>query len=160
MKYLHILEYSKFSNFLPILESFEHEFTINNSIFRTSIVESDSKEKIKESFNPIYNNQKLDEEIIPLTDVVIYDNIDVIPEQKLAYVYQCPVCLNVTISSDNKTMEYCPQCENSTFDFDLIAIINTEQMEEIAINEKENTSLVLVKDDEVVMVDEKREKLV
>lgn len=148
-KYLHIIEYSNQGLKIPERKENEHEFIYNNSIFRASIKISESKEKIKESFDPYYNNVKLDEKIIKLDNIIIYDNLDLKPEQELAYVYECPVCLNKTITSD-KNLDYCPQCEQTKFPFDLVAIINTEQMEDIAVDNADVSTLIINKDGKVI----------
>lgn len=164
-KYLHIIEYSKLNNKIPKKESFENEFTIGNSLYRTSIVSSDksTKEEIKESLNNdsfynIYNENKLSEDIINIDDVIIYDDIDIKDKnQKLAYVFECPVCLYKTITTD-KDLDFCPQCENVTFPFNLIALINTEQMEDIAIDNKDISKLIIVKDNKIVFEDKPEDK--
>ena len=72
--------------------------------------------------------------------------------QKLAYVLECPICLHKIITSDNN-LDYCPQCENIQFPLDLVALINTDQMEELAIDNKDVTTLVIVKDGEIKLID-------
>nr|CAI9751327.1 hypothetical protein DGKKSRWO_DGKKSRWO_CDS_0047 [uncultured phage]CAI9752193.1 hypothetical protein CVNMHQAP_CVNMHQAP_CDS_0047 [uncultured phage] len=154
-KFLHIVEYAKGMKIPEKLDE-EYEFYYCNSIFRTSIKEASSKEKVKESFDPYYNNVKLDEQVIDLGNILIYDNIDIKDDQTLAYVYECPVCLNKTITSD-KNLDYCPQCEQTKFPFDLIAIVNTDQMEDIAIKNDDVSTLIIVNGDKIVFKETKKE---
>lgn len=152
-KFLKISEYSKLGK-IPNKKDFEHEFNIDNSIFRSSVCIAENKETIKESFyDMLYNNSKIDEVIIPLDKIVIYDDLDVDKTQKLAYTYECPVCLNKIISSD-ANLNYCPQCENETFPLTVIALLNIDQMEDIAINDKDVSKLIIVKDNEIKFIDE------
>ena len=150
-KYLHIIEYSKLGK-IPKKESFEHEFKYLNSIFRVSVKKAENKEMVKESFNPYYNSSKLDEKIFELKDTIIFDDIDILDEQELAYIYECPICLYKIITSSNN-IDFCPQCENTQFPFNLIALLNTEQMEELAIDNKDVTSLVILKDGKIQIFD-------
>lgn len=146
-KYLHILEYSSRLK-IPERKKLENEFKYLGNIFRTSVVFSESKEQIKESFNPVYNNSKIDEKIIDLDDIVIYDNIDIKPEQDLVYVYECPVCLSKTISSEPE-QKFCPQCEQDRFYLDILALINTDQLndlKEMAVVSEDN-KLMFIKEE-------------
>lgn len=156
-KFLRIIEYSMLGK-IPAKESFEHEFIIGDKLFRTSVCEAEDKEQIKENFDPYYNDSKLEEKSFALNDVLIFDDLDVQdPAQKLVYVFECPVCLNKIITTEDD-FDFCPQCEQEQFPFDLIALINTEQMEELAIDNPDVTTLVLIKDDEIVFKDTPKEE--
>lgn len=157
MKYLHIVEYSKYGK-IPVKESFEHEFkTTDGNIVRSSVVK-DKENKNYDSFEDIINTYNklsgvVEDKTISLKDVIIYDNLDIDNlDQKLVYVLECPVCLNRTITSDSK-IDTCPQCGNSDFPFIVKALINQEQMEELAIDNDDVTTLIIVKDDEIKLID-------
>lgn len=156
-KYLKITEYSKYSkNMLPNLNGkFEHEFELGDSIIRTSVFSE--KDRIYESYNTAVINKlnelKIEENIIPLKDVVVYDEIDISDnEQKLAYVFECPICLYKILTTQSN-VDTCPICENTNFPPRVIALINQEQMEDIAINNKDTSSLLLVDNDSIVYKD-------
>lgn len=151
-KFLYVVEYAKGLN-IPDLKFNEHETQFGNSTIRSSVEEGYTKKDIKESINTYYNNSKVEETVIPLDDVLVYDNIDAdIDKQEIAYVFECPICSSVTITSEHD-IDFCPQCENTEFPFNLLALIPVQQMEEIGIDNKDVSTLVLVKDDNVVMVD-------
>lgn len=156
-KFLRIIEYSTL-NKIPVKESFEHEFIIGDKLFRTSVCIAESKEQVKENFDPYYNDSKIEEKAFDLNDVLIFDNLDIVdPTQRLVYVFECPVCLNKTITTEDD-ISFCPQCEQEQFPFNLLALINTEQMEELAIDNPDVTTLVLIKEDKIVFKDTPKEK--
>ena len=155
-KYLHITEYSKFGK-IPQKQNNEYDLFYGNSIIRSGIVKNKTKEQIKESIDPYYNMSKLEENIIDLNDVIIYSYNDDIPtkiEQKLSYVYECPVCLNVIITPDSD-FDVCPFCENMQFPFNLIAIINNEQTKDLSQDDEiksiklDNDKIIINKTDSV-----------
>ena len=150
-KFLKITEY--FNNkFLDNKKDNEFEFMLNNHIIRSCVCQGEDKEIVKESFYNSANNENIvDDIILPLNRVVIYDDMDVDFEQILAYVLECPVCLTTSISS-NKDNCYCPHCENVTFPFDLLAIINIEQMEDIGIENSDISDLIIVKDNKIEFI--------
>lgn len=149
MKYIHTTEYSPLGR-IPDIKDDEYEFQHLGNIFRVSIAEGESKRQIKEQFDPYYNNSKLEEKIIPLQNVVIVDDLDIQDRtQKLVYVFECPVCLNTIVSTDPK-YDWCPQCENQTYDLNLIAIINQELMEDIAIDEADDSTVMFIKDGKLI----------
>lgn len=150
-KYLRLIEYSLLApHKIPERKQGEFDCILKNSIIRTKVCDEDTA-RIQESFT-IYNEAKVEDRVIPLKDVIIYDNKDVNQEQEIAYVFECPLCLN-TIMSSSKDIDLCPRCENTKFVPELIALINVKQMEDIAINDKENSSLIIVKDNEIVFKD-------
>lgn len=157
MKYLRIIEYSPLTDKLPIKEDNEFEFKYHNNIIRTKFFNEKDliKEKVRESINPLYNDTIISTETICLDNSIIYDNIDLDDEQEIAYVFECPICMYTSISSD-KDLDFCPQCENTSFPLKLIALVNTEQMQNIAIDDKE-TTLIIVKDGKVKILDKKEE---
>lgn len=149
MKYIHTIEYSPLGRIPEKLDS-EYEYNYGGNIFRASIVEGESKRQIKEQFDPYYNSSKLEEKIIPLKDILIIDDLDLQDKnQKLVYVFECPVCLNIIVSTDPKAF-YCEQCENQTYDLNLIAIIPQELVEEMAVEESDDTTIVFLKDNKVI----------
>lgn len=155
-KFLHITEYFNIPNKLPIKRNNEHSFKLDDKIFYTSVVTGDdyaTKEQIKESYknDTIYNDSIVDTTILPLDRVIIFDDLDIDPAQKIVYVFECPICLYTVITS-NKDFDFCPQCENTEFPFILKALINTEQMEELAIDNSDITTLVIVKDGTIKLV--------
>lgn len=163
MKRLHITEYSKFCK-LPIKESYEHDVKLSTgNIIRTS-VQKDNEEyktdinKIIDTYNKVTN--VVEDISIPLTDIIIYDNLDIAdPDQELAYVLECPVCLNTTVATNHK-IPACPQCGNAEFPFTVKALVSLDQMEELAIDNKDETSLIIIKDGEVKLIDEKSKEVI
>lgn len=156
-KFLKITEYFN-NDFLDNKKNNEFEFILNNHVIRSCVCQGEDKEIVKESFNNYSNNENIvDTVILPLNRVVIYDDMDIDPEQTLAYVLECPVCLTTIISS-NKDIDYCPHCENVTFPFDLLAIINTEQMEDIGIENSDISDLIVIKDNKIEFMKRKDEK--
>lgn len=153
-KYLRTIEYSPLGK-IPKKEEKEFEFIYNNSIIRTKVFNNDSKTKIEESIDSYYNNSIIDSNVLCIDDVIIYDDININDNQELAYVFECPVCMYTSITSD-KDMDFCPQCENTNFPLKLISLINIDQMNDIAINDKEST-LIVVNDDKIEVFD-KEEK--
>ena len=158
-KYLHIIEYSK-DHKIPKRKENEFDLNIDNhSIIRSSIVIDNynkCKEQIKEDYTDyFYKDSELDNYVLPLNDVIIYDNFDVDETQEIAYVFECPICLSKTITSDSK-LDFCPQCENSDFSFNLLALINTEQMENLAIDNDDITKVILTKDNDFLEILEKK----
>lgn len=149
MRYIHTIEYSPLGK-IPKKKDNEHEFNYFGNIMRVSIAEGDSPTQIKESFNPIFNESKLEEQIIPLQNIVIVDDLDIQkPEQRLVYVYECPVCLNHIVSTDSNCY-WCPQCENQTYDLNLVAIIDKELLDEMAVEDADATTIICVKGDKIV----------
>lgn len=149
-KYLTISEYLNSSSIkLPEKQNTEFEFCIKDRIYRTSVKES-YEDMITYAKPEDEENSQISKKDIDLSDVIIYDNLDVIDSQELAYVYNCPVCLSTTISSE-ANLDFCPSCENAKFPLELIALINTEQMEELAVDE--DNSLILFKDGKIVFKD-------
>lgn len=156
-KYLYITEYSNLlPHKVPVKESNEYDLKQKDSIIRSSIKDYDINSV---SDNSTYNI--LDEKIIPLDKVFIYDDMDVeLPkdsEQQIAYVFECPICLDITITT-NKDYNFCENCENTKFLPKLIALINLEQMENIAIEDKDISEFILVKDNKVVFEDRKNKQ--
>ena len=158
-KYLHIIEYLKNCK---IPERKEKEFDLDidsHSIIRSSVIAADydkCKEQVKEDYTDyLYKESELDNYVLPLDDVIIYDNIDVDETQEIAYVFECPICLSKTITSDSE-LDFCPQCENSDFPFNLLALINTKQMEDLAINNDDITNVILTKDNNFLEILEKK----
>lgn len=149
MKYIHTIEYSPLGR-IPEIKKNEYEFEYSGNIFRASIVDGESKRQIREQFDSYYNSSKLEEKIIPFQNAIIVDDLDLQDKtQKLVYVFECPVCLNIIVSTDPKCY-WCPQCENQTYDLELIAIINQELMEDMAIEEVDDSTIVFVKDDKII----------
>lgn len=149
MKYLHTIEYSPLGR-IPDIQDREYEFKHLGNVFRASIVDGESKRQIREQFDPYYNNSKLEEKIIPLKDIIIVDDLDIEDKtQKLAYVFECPVCLNVIVSTNPK-YDWCPQCENQTYDLNLIAIVNQELVEDMAIDEADESTVMFIKDNRLI----------
>lgn len=156
-KYLYITEYSNLlPHKVPVKESNEYDLKQKDSIIRSSIKDYD--------INSVSDNSTysiLDEKIIPLDKVFIYDDMDVeLPkdsEQQIAYVFECPICLDITITT-NKDYNFCEHCENTKFLPKLIALINLEQMENIAIEDKDISEFILVKDNKVVFEDRKNKQ--
>lgn len=160
MDYLHITEYSKYApkHKIPERKKNEYDLIINDSIIRTSI--DNCSYKIKESFDNIYQDSIVSEQSIPLKNIFIYDKLDVIDadssNQKLAYVFECPICLDIVITTD-KNYSFCEKCENTKFPPKVIALINLEQMEDYAVEHKD-CNYVQVKDDKVVYECRKEEE--
>lgn len=153
-KYLHITEYSSLIPYkIPNKKENEHEFEFDGSVFRSFI--DSHKEPIKESYGYYLPNEaELEEKTIPLDDIVIYDVLDLNNEdQKVAYIYECPVCLEKTITT-TPILEFCPHCENAKFSPQVIGLINIAQMEEIAIDNADTCYYVQVKDNEVIVKEE------
>ena len=150
MKYLHIVEYSTLIPYkIPIKESKDFDLYIDDSIIRSSVVSGKSKVSEKYSTD-ILQDTVLDEKFLPLEDVIVYDDIDIRNnDQKVAYVYECPVCFNITITTD-PNFDFCTHCENSKFTPKLVGLINIEQMEEIAVNENDTSSYVQIKNDKII----------
>lgn len=163
MKYLHIIEYSKYGK-IPVKESFEHEFkTVDGNTIRSSVID-DKKDNYCSDFDNIINTYNklsgvVEDKTISLKDSIIYDNLDINnPKQKIVYVLECPICLNCTITSDSK-IDTCPQCGNNEFSFNVKALINQEQMEDLAINNDDVTTLIIVnKDGNIQFIDKAKEE--
>lgn len=151
-KFLHITEYSSLKPYsLPVKSSNEFDLTIDNSIIRTYV--DSNKNRIKENFDIIYDSSKLEEKTIPLDQVIIYDNLDLVNDnQQIAYIYECPICFNKTITTDFN-LEVCPHCENPKFSPEVIGLMNTKQKENIAIYDDDVSTLIQVKDNKVVFKD-------
>lgn len=150
-KHLIISEYLNHPNIkLPEKLATEFEFCIGNKIYRTKVIKESYANDIIYAKTEEEENSQIDKKEIDLNNVIIYDNLDVIDSQELAYVYNCPVCLSTTISSE-ANLDFCPSCENAKFPLELVALINTEQMEELAVDE--DNSLVLFKDGKIVFKD-------
>lgn len=149
-KYLHITEYSSLiPHKIPNRKSNEHDLECDGNIIRTSV--DTNKEQIKENFDNVFNESKIYEKTIPLDDIVIYDNLDLVEEnQKIAYIFECPVCLEKTITTD-ATFNYCPHCENTKFQPIVIGLMNLSQMEEIAVEDANSSSYIQVEGDKVVV---------
>lgn len=149
-KYLHIIEYS--SRKIPNKKDYEYDLiTAEGNIIRSSV--DKYKEKIKENFDNVYNDSIIEEKTFPLNKVVIYDNYDLVNEdQKVAYVFECPVCLEKTITTD-PTYSYCAHCENDKFAPVVVGLINVEQMEEIAIEEADISTYIFVKDGKIKIIE-------
>lgn len=156
-KYLHITEYSSSIPYkIPKKKSNEHDLEFNGNIIRTSV--DTNKERIKENFDYLFDESKILEDTIPLKDIIIYDNKDIENEdQKLAYVYECPICLEKTITTDSK-FNYCPHCENDKFLPQVIGLIHPDQMDEIAIDNSDISYYIQVEDGNIVIRKEPKEK--
>ena len=135
-KYLYIREYS-LDNKLYIPEKLNNEYDtiVNGNLIRSKIVESykdidQAKDSVFSSCDSIYDYYKLSDDLIELDDTVIYDVLSINDMQKLAYVLECPICLTKIITS-NKDINICPRCENSEFSFNLLALINVDQVKQI-----------------------------
>lgn len=152
MKFLHITEYSSLIPYkIPECKCNEHSLRHDNSIIRSYI--DNSKTIIKESFDTIYNDTIIMEKTIPIKDMIIYDNINIADdEQQIAYVFECPICLYKTITTD-KNIDFCPHCENDKFTPQVVALINTSQMKELAFDNYEDTTYIKVVDDNIVFED-------
>lgn len=152
-KYLHITEYSSLVPYkIPQKKPNEHDLVLDTSIIRSSF--DDNKCPIRESLDTVFDESKLVEKTIPLDDVIIYDNIDMANEdQKLAYVFECPICLEKTITTD-PTFGFCPRCENNTFPPEVIALINVSQMEELAVDNPFLSTLIQVKGNKIIFKEE------
>lgn len=160
-KHLHIVEYSRFGK-IPVKESFEHEVTLDNgNIIRTSVhndvEENDYISDVDRIINVYNNESKIEEKNIDLDNVIIYDNLDIESPQSLAYVYECPICLNTTITTDPE-IDMCPQCGNKKYPFNVIALINTNQMEEIATEDDDVSSLIIIKDNKLEILPRKQKE--
>ena len=138
IKYLYISEYSLLDKkHIPEKLNNEYEFKIDNSLIRGRIFESTkqdldcAKEEACNLYDSICNQSRIADDIIPLDDIIIYDNLDINDKQEIAYVFECPICLTKIITSDSK-LNICPRCENTEFDFDLLALINTKQVEDLS----------------------------
>lgn len=153
MKYLHIIEYSSLVPY-KIPESKGNRFSL---VLQDSVIQSyvdDVKTRVMESIDYIMDDAKLSEVTVPLDNVIIYDNLDLDnEEQKLAYVFRCPVCQSVYIST-NPTEDFCFICENDKFSPELVGLINVGQMEKIAVDENDVSTLIQIKDGKVVYKDE------
>lgn len=149
-KYLHITEYS--SRKIPNKKDYEYDLTtLEDNIIRSYV--DNHREKIKENFDNFYNDSIIEEKTFPLNKVIIYDNYDLINEdQKVAYVFECPVCLEKTITTD-PTYNYCAHCENDKFAPVVVGLINVEQMEEIAIEDADISTYILVKDGKIKIIE-------
>lgn len=133
IKYLYIREYLKTKKGIPIKKNNEYDLDLKDRIIRSSVIAKNTYDKsiVYESINntqdkQLYNDVTVDTVIIPLDNIILYDYLDIDRTQKLAYVYECPICLSNIISSD-KDIEYCPHCENSTYPFNLLALVNIDQ---------------------------------
>lgn len=129
-KFLHIVEYSTLIKYkIPERKRNEYQIKIGESILRSYI--DDNEHIICD--DSIYNDSKLCEKTIPLDKIIIYDDFDVIEDkdQKLLYVFECPICFN-TIISFNSDLELCEICNNSLFKPKLVALLNNEQYEDIS----------------------------
>lgn len=149
-RYLHITEYSSLiPHKIPNRKSNEHDLEYDGNIIRTSV--DINKEQIKENFDNVFNESKIYEKTIPLDDIVIYDNLDLVEEnQKIAYIFECPVCLEKTITTD-ATFNYCPHCENTKFQPIVIGLMNLSQMEEIAVEDANSSSYIQVEGDKIIV---------
>lgn len=157
MKYLKICEYSTLiPHKIPEKMEYENELKLSNSIIR-SYIEDDNRVKVSEDYNPyinsVYNDALLEDKTIALNDCFIYDDIDVNEDQEIAYVMECPICLTTTIAS--KKLDFCPYCENNTFPPIVTALINTKQMEDVAIDNPDISELAIIKDNKIIFKDQK-----
>lgn len=153
MEYLHIVEYSAMRpTRIPRLKFRQFRYKIGESVYHAYI--DNSRVRIKEDFDkPLEEDSKISEDTISLDDVILVDDLDLDKEsQKLAFVYECPVCLNKTITTASN-YDFCPHCENSRFSPEVIGIINVPLMEDIAVNHPENTTFIQTKDGKVVFKD-------
>lgn len=156
-KFLKITEYIT-NNKLQNKKDNEFEFNIDGHLIRSCVCQGEDKEIVKESFTNYQDQDKeIENTILPLNRVIIYDNKDIDLDQKLAYVFECPVCLTTIITS-NKDLDYCPHCENVTFPFELLALVNTEQMEDIGIEHSDISDLIVVKDNKIEFIKKDDEK--
>lgn len=156
-KYLHITEYSSLIPYkIPKCKCEEHRFKYGESVIKSFI--DNNKTIIKESFDTIYNDSVILEKSIPIDKIIIFDDLDVEDEeQTMQYVFECPVCLyNIVTTKQN--IDFCPYCENDKFPPELIALINKEQMEELAVENADYTTLIQVKDNNIVFKDEPKIK--
>lgn len=153
-KYLRITEYCTHVPYrIPKIEKGQFDLTIDDDLIRSSVVtDQDSKSLISEGLHSVYNEALLSEKEIPLSNVFIYDDIDVDYEQEIAYVFECPICLTTTITS-KQNLDFCPYCENNKFPPNLIALVNTKQMEDIAVEHSDVSSLAVVKDNKIIFKD-------
>lgn len=155
MKFLCISEYSDYG-IIPNRKNYEYELKLGDRHIRSFVFSGDKdKEQVKESINdPLFNEAKISSDVIPLDKVIIYDNKNLVPnnpDQKIAYVYVCPICLTTLISNDND-LDFCPHCENTKFSPELKALVNMDQMEDIAIEESDS-SLLIIKKDNIEIID-------
>lgn len=157
-RFLKITEYSSFmSNKIPERKTTDFDVQLDTgSTIRTSIV--DSKSKVCEAFsNDPLDDNIIEEKFFPLDELIIYDDLDITNEdQKVAYVYECPVCFYKTVTTDPQ-YNFCPQCENSKFTPEVVGLIPLAQMEELEANDKDVTVFQL-KDDKLVYKYKPKEK--
>lgn len=154
--YLHIREYSKSGKHLPIPVPGERVFTYLDSVYYGRIDNNEHRVQISEYYDTVYDSAKLDEEVIPLDDVVIYDNLDIVSDtQPLSYVYRCPVCLR-TILTTESNLDFCPNCENTKFAPEVVGLLNKDLMDDIAIDDADETTYIQVKDDSIILRDERK----
>lgn len=146
MKYLKITEYcSAFKNKIPELKTNEHQLQLKESVVHSSIIDKNDNEPI--SINPYdnyFNENKIEDINIPLDQVYIYDDLSINNnEQDIAYVYQCPICYHTIISTE-PNLSICPHCGNERFSFDILGLINTTQMEEIAFDNSDTSTYIYI----------------
>ena len=158
MKYLKIREYSTLiPHKIPEKMEYENELKLSNSIIRSYIEDDYNRVRVSEDYNPyinsVYNDALLEDKTIALNDCFIYDDIDVNEDQEIAYVMECPICLTTTIAS--KKLDFCPYCENNTFPPIITALINTKQMEDVAIDNPDISELAIIKDNKIIFKDQK-----
>lgn len=159
MEYLHIVEYSSaMPKRIPKIKAGQYEYKVGESVFHAFI--DKYRVRIKEDLDTtmMEDEVKLDENTIPLDDVILVDDVNIDKEtQKLAFVFECPVCLSKTIST-NSQFDFCPHCENPRFSPEVIGLISVPLMEDIAVNHPETNTLIQIKDDKVVFKDTKKEE--
>lgn len=155
-KFLHITEYSSLiKHRVPERKENEFDLCLGDNIIRTTV--NTNREQIKERY---YNSSVIEEKTIPLDSVIIYDDMDILDEEQLiAYVYECPICKTITITT-NPNYDFCNNCENTIFLPEVYALINIKQMEDIAINNSDISDYIRVKGDEIIFRDSKDDKKV
>ena len=108
---------------------------------------------LKDGLDSLHNEAKFCEKSVPLDKVIICDDLDIANEdQKLAYVFECPICL-FTVISTNPGLDFCPHCENTKFPPKVVALMNVAQMEDLATEEDDLTTFVQIKDGKVIYQD-------
>lgn len=159
-KYLKITEYSSLlRDKIPIKESNEFDLEHDGDIIRTSIIKHDDnimrsmQDEMTNGLDSLHNEAKFCEKSVPLDKVIILDDVDMANEnQKLAYVFECPICLHTTMTT-TPNLTFCPYCENTKFPPKVIALMNVAQLEDLVTEEDDVTTFVQVKDGKVIYQD-------
>lgn len=157
-KYLHITEYSSNLKYkIPNRKHGEFDLELKDSIIRSKLDEFACP--IRESFDTLFDQAKLEEQTIPIDDVYIYDDLDIEDDdQKIAYVFRCPICGRLTIQT-NPNLDSCLQCEEQIFKPEVIGLINRDQMEDISINNSDVSTYIQIKNGKIKVYPKEDDKL-